>query len=137
MSEQNINDLLSGGGFSSLLQNPDIAAKLPRIMEALKPVMEEMRAEQGGAAPSTDTAANADAENSKSDAAPAVADLSAILPVGGRGGGGGGGGKQRSSSARRCALLKALEPYLSDNRREAMEYIIKVSSLIDILSEVM
>lgn len=131
MSEQNINDLLSGGGFSSLLQNPDIAAKLPRIMEALKPVMEEMRAEQGGTSPSAETAANNGAENTEAAPASAIANLSAALPVGG------GGGKQRSSSARRCALLKALEPYLSDNRREAMEYIIKVSSLIDILSEVM
>ena len=132
MSEQNINDLLSGGGFSSLLQNPDIAAKPPRIMEALKPVMEEMRAEQGGASPAADAAASGVAENAESTAASASADPPVALPVGG-----GGGGKQRSSSARRCALLKALEPYLSDNRREAMEYIIKVSSLIDILSEVM
>lgn len=130
MSEQNINDLLSGGGFSSLLQNPDIAAKLPRIMEALKPVMEEMRAEQGGAPP-TDAAANVSAESAEPSAASASASPFAALPVGG------GGGKQRTGSARRCALLKALEPYLSDNRREAMEYIIKVSSLIDILSEVM
>lgn len=131
MSEQNINDLLSGGGFSSLLQNPDIAAKLPRIMEALKPVMEEMRAEQGGV-PSAE--ASAAASTDSSDSAPTFANPLAALSVGG---GGGGGGKQRTSSARRCALLKALEPYLSDNRREAMEYIIKVSSLIDILSEVM
>lgn len=130
MSEQNINDLLSGGGFSSLLQNPDIAAKLPRIMEALKPVIEEMRAEQGGAAPAAETAANTSADSSAS--APTSANPLAALSVSG-----GGGGKQRTSSARRCALLKALEPYLSDNRREAMEYIIKVSSLIDILSEVM
>ena len=131
MSEQNINDLLSGGGFSSLLQNPDIAAKLPRIMEALKPVMEEMRAEQGGK-PSAEASTAASADSS--DSAPASANPLAALSVSG---GGGGGGKQRTSSARRCALLKALEPYLSDNRREAMEYIIKVSSLIDILSEVM
>ncbi len=125
MSEQNINDLLSGGGFSSLLQNPDIAAKLPRIMEALKPVMEEMRNEQGGTPPAAQ-AENADAASIAAAAIPAAA----ALPTG-------GSGKQRTSSSRRCALLKALEPYLSENRREAMEYIIKVSSLIDILSEVM
>ena len=46
MSEPNLNDILSGGGLSSLLQNPDVAAKLPRIMEALGPVISEMRAEQ-------------------------------------------------------------------------------------------
>ncbi len=129
MSEPNLNDLLSGGGFSSLLQNPDIAAKLPRIMEALKPVMEEMRAEQGGA-PTSDTADAGTPEESTAAPTAAMPDLSKLLSAG-------GSGKQHKSSAHRCALLKALEPYLSDNRREAMEYIIKVSSLIDLLSEVM
>ena len=135
MSEPNITDLLSGGGFSSLLQNPDIAAKLPRILEALQPVMAEMRAEQnGGSAPSAakpeETAPDAAAPDA---AAPTAAspDLSALLGAGNK------GSSQRKSSARRCALLKALEPYLSENRREALEYIIKVSTLIDILSEVM
>ncbi|MBQ5389923.1 MAG: hypothetical protein IIU58_03355 [Clostridia bacterium] len=132
MGEQNINDLLSGGGFSSLLQNPDIAAKLPRIMEALKPVMEEMRAEQASA-PAADAvpASAAGAEDAVPASAP-LPDLSALL-----GKGNGHSNKPRTGSARRHALLKALEPYLSDNRREAMEYILKVSSLIDILSEVM
>ena len=46
MSEPNFNDILSGGGFSSLLQNPEVAAKLPRIMEALGPVMAEMKEEK-------------------------------------------------------------------------------------------
>lgn len=121
MSEPNLNDILSGGGLSSLLQNPDIAAKLPKIMEALGPVMAEMRGE-GREAP----AAEKSAETSGTEEQPIAQIVSAA-------------GKKRSnsSSARRCALLKALEPYLSENRREAMEYIIKVTSLIDLLSEVM
>ncbi|MBE6680154.1 MAG: hypothetical protein E7598_06495 [Ruminococcaceae bacterium] len=118
MSEPNLNDILSGGGLSSLLQNPDIAAKLPRIMEALGPVMAEMRSE-GGEKTEEDTT------DDKSEN-PIGAALAAVN----------GKGKNRSS-ARRCTLLKALEPYLSPNRREAMEYIIKVTSLIDLLSEVM
>lgn len=125
MAEQNFSDLLSGGGFSSLLQNPDIAAKLPRIMEALKPVMEEMRAEQGQESAAV---AAEEQQTTAQEAKPETAIPTALLSA---------VGKPKSSSARRCALLKALEPYLSDNRREAMEYIIKVSSLIDILSEVM
>ena len=112
MSEQNLNDILSGGGLSSLLQNPDIAAKLPRIMEALGPVMAEMHEENKAQQPQSEAPQNP-------TAVPAL-----------------GGGKNKNS-ARRCALLKALEPYLSENRREAMEYIIKVTSLIDLLSEVM
>lgn len=125
MPEQNLNDLLSGGGFSSLLQNPEIAAKLPRIMEALKPVMEEMRSEQATDAPK--------AEETAVPAAAVSPDLTKLLA----GASQKGGEKQRPNSARRCALLRALEPYLSDSRREAMEYILKVSTLIDILSEVM
>lgn len=123
MSEPNLNDILSGGGLSSLLQNPDIASKLPRIMEALGPVMAEMRAEQAAAPSAAHDEEGASETAAKDAAAPAAALL--------------GGRSQRPGSARRCALLKALEPYLSDSRREAMEYIIKVSSLIDILSEVM
>ena len=49
-TDKNIENILSGGGFSSLLQNPEIASKLPRIMEALAPVMAEMKAEKSGAA---------------------------------------------------------------------------------------
>ncbi|MBQ4150516.1 MAG: hypothetical protein IJC81_01770 [Clostridia bacterium] len=113
MSEPNINDILSGGGLSSLLQNPDVAAKLPKIMEALGPVMAEMKQEKAEAAPKSD-------EENSNESTP-------VFKSKGKSG----------SSARRCALLHALEPYLSDNRREAMEYIIKVTSLIDMLSEVM
>lgn len=129
MAENNLNDMLSGGGFASLLQNPDIAAKLPRIMEALAPVMAEMRAEDGeqSASPVPESTASGDAAPTSAGAAPEAL-LTKLLS---------GAAKPREGSAKRIALLKALEPYLSDNRREAMEYICKVSSLLDILSEVM
>ena len=110
MSEPNLNDILSGGGISSILSNPDIAAKLPKIMEALGPIMAEMR--QGDAKEGVEG-------TEKESAAP----LPSPKNVGG--------------NANRIALLKALEPYLSDNRREAMEYIMKVTALIDLLSGVM
>lgn len=171
MSESSLNDILGGGGLSSLLQNPEVAAKLPRIMEALAPVMAEMRAEQNGE--------RREGENrEKNDAGEGAAAALAALARGGdrdrcdgdrdrdcdrsdgehgdrehdrggecgcdRGGECGHehgekerGGKGRSSSSQRRALLRALEPYLSDNRREAMDYICRVLSLIDILSEVM
>ncbi|MBQ6892708.1 MAG: hypothetical protein IJN48_00740 [Clostridia bacterium] len=125
MSEQNLNDMLSGGGLSSLLQNPEVMAKLPKIMEALGPVMEEMRAEQGASAgeKSNDgTEPSADVEKG---------DIPAALQLAGN-----VNKTKNSAASRRRALLRALEPYLSDNRREAMDYIGKVLSLIDILSEV-
>ena len=144
MSTPDIGDLLSGGGISSLLQNPEVAAKLPRIMEALAPLMAEMKAEAAGGAGASasgddaPSAADAGAEGSAPADVPAGADAAAnadavaalaSLP-----------GKTRpfrADSSKRHALLKALAPYLSDNRRETLEFIVKVSSLIDLLSDVL
>ena len=109
MSEPSLNDMLSGGGLSSLLQNPEVMAKLPRIMEALGPVISEMKAEE-----------SAKSEEEGEDEPP-----KALREP-----------KAETASARRRALLMALSPYLSDNRREAMDYIGKVLSLIDVLTEV-
>lgn len=160
MSEPNLNDILSGGGLSSLLQNPEVMAKLPKIMEALAPVMAEMRAEQSG-----EHKEGGDSREKDEAREGAAAALAALASRGGdrcdndcdrehdrdRGCGCEHGdkdcgrehgekehcGKGHGSSAQRRALLRAIEPYLSDSRREAMDYICKVLSLIDILSEVM
>lgn len=120
MSENGMNL----GGLSSILQNPEIAAKLPRIMEAIAPVMAEMREEKAQNA----SAEKGDASLLSDSAPPDISALAATF---------GGSGKRGGATARRCALLRALEPYLSDSRKEAMEYILKVSSIIDIISEVM
>ncbi len=128
MSEPNLNDILSSGGLSSLLQNPEVAAKLPRIMEALAPVISEMRAEQSAtSSPDSAAATKEELAPEQNDAVNAVAKVLPALT----------GDKKNSPAARRRALLRALEPYLSDNRREVMDYIGKALSLIDILSEVM
>ena len=127
MSEPNLNDIFSGGGLSSLLQNPEVAAKLPRIMEALGPVISEMRAEQTAAKPEENVKPpEPNAAGTSNDATEAIAKVLPSLSS----------SKKDSPALRRRALLRALEPYLSDNRREAMDYIGKVLSLIDILSEV-
>lgn len=128
MSEPNLNDILSGGGLSSLLQNPEVAAKLPRIMEALGPVMAEMRAEQA-AASFAETASPPTGEEPQAASGDATEAIAKVLPTL-------SASKKESPAARRRALLCALEPYLSDSRREAMDYIGKVLSLIDVLSEV-
>ena len=121
MSESSLNDILSGGGLSSLLQNPEVAAKLPRIMEALGPVISEMRTEQTAGEKEDKSTVNNE-ENGQS-ATPA---LSLVKQ-----------NEKNSASHRRRALLNALEPYLSDGRREAMNSIGKILTLIDLLSEVM
>lgn len=68
-SDKNIENLLAGGGFSSLLQNPEIASKLPRIMEALAPVMAEMKAEKSEASGSVKPSAEDAADGGESAAA--------------------------------------------------------------------
>lgn len=129
--EKNLDALLSSGGIASLLQNPEIAAKLPRIMEALAPVMAEMKAEKADGAPAqaaeTDGASGA-ADAASVSAADAADALQKALPA---------MGKAHPSASRRMALLRALAPYLSADRQSALDTVIKVSTLIDLLSEVM
>ncbi len=135
--EKSIGDLLGSGGISQLLQNPEIAAKLPRIMEALAPVMAEMKAEKAAgtavahAAAPTDGAQDAPPEvvpAAQAAAASATA-APAALPA--------SAGAKPTSASRRMALLRALSPYLSEERQSALDTVMKVSTLLDLLSEVM
>ena len=134
--EKSIGDLLGSGGISQLLQNPEIAAKLPRIMEALAPVMAEMKAEKPAAPAVAHAAAPTDgAQDAPPEAAPvaqaagaAVADAAAALPA--------SAGAKPTSASRRMALLRALSPYLSEERQSALDTVMKVSTLLDLLSEV-
>ena len=131
--ENSINSLLGSGGISQLLQNPEIAAKLPRIMEALAPVMAEMKAEKaaGASAPAAPVepaqSAAAEAAAPADGIAAALAD-GAALPV--------SVGKA-SSASRRMALLRALSPYLSEERQSALDTVMKVSTLLELLGEVL
>lgn len=131
--ENSIGSLLGSGGISQLLQNPEIAAKLPRIMEALAPVMAEMKAEKAAGA----SAPAAPVEPAQSAAAEAAAPADGIaaapadgtaLPV--------SVGKA-SSASRRMALLRALSPYLSEERQSALDTVMKVSTLLELLGEVL
>ena len=124
MAENKQNDFLSAGGFAALLQNPQITEKLPQILEALSPIMAEM---QNGKSEEAPTEVQAVEEAPPKNATPDAL-LAKLLS---------GSVKPRESSANRLALLHALTPFLSDNRKEAMEYICKVSSLLDLLAEVM
>lgn len=138
--ENSIGSLLGSGGISQLLQNPEIAAKLPRIMEALAPVMAEMKAEKAaGASPAVTAAAPTQSAPSASAAeaaapadgiAAALADgaAPAALPV---------SVEKASSASRRMALLRALSPYLSEERQSALDTVMKVSTLLELLGEVL
>lgn len=135
--EKSIGDLLGSGGISQLLQNPEIAAKLPRIMEALAPVMAEMKAEKAAGTAVAHAAAPTDgAQDAPPEAAPAAqaaaasaTAVPAALPA--------SAGAKPTSASRRMALLRALAPYLSEERQSALDTVMKVSTLLDLLSEVM
>ncbi len=135
--EKSIGDLLGSGGISQLLQNPEIAAKLPRIMEALAPVMAEMKAEKAAGTAVAHAAAPTDgAQDAPPEAAPAAQAAAAsataapaALPA--------SAGAKPTSTSRRMALLRALSPYLSEERQSALDTVMKVSTLLDLLSEVM
>lgn len=135
--EKSIGDLLGIGGISQLLQNPEIAAKLPRIMEALAPVMAEMKAEKAAGTAIAHAAAPTDgAQDAPPEVAPAAQAAAAsataapaALPA--------SAGAKPTSASRRMALLRALAPYLSEERQSALDTVMKVSTLLDLLSEVM
>lgn len=135
--EKSIGDLLGSGGISQLLQNPEIAAKLPRIMEALAPVMAEMKAEKAAGTAVAHAAAPTDGvQDAPPEAAPAAQAAAAsataapaALPA--------SAGAKPTSASRRMALLRALAPYLSEERQSALDTVMKVSTLLDLLSEVM
>ncbi len=93
---------------SAILSNPDLISKLPTIISTVKPILEML----GGATKASEpqTVPTAASSTEKEVFAPTK------------------GGQDR-----RAALLCAMKPYLSHDRREAIDYIIKLSRLGDVL----
>jgi hypothetical protein len=94
---------------STLLSNKELIARLPQIISVAKPML-ELLGSQTNLKKDTET---------KSDPLPTSARPAE---------------SQRSASdANRAALLCAMKPYLSRDRQNAIDYIIKLSRLDDIL----
>ncbi len=112
---------------SSLLSNPELLSKLPTIISTVKPIMEMLSSSAAGggaasapsSAPSSVPTFSPSPSSSPSDGNDAVA-ASASHP-------------HRRGDDRRAALLCALKPYLSSDRRQAIDYIIKLDRLGDVL----
>lgn len=95
-------------GLGAVLSDPELLAKLPQVMAMLRPMMEQAAppsAAPPSAAPPTD--------------APAAAALSPVA------------GKQPTDN--RTALLLALKPFLSEDRRNAVDAMLRISALGDVL----
>ena len=107
--------------FSSLLSNPALMAKLPDIMATLKPIMAAAQANPPANAPETaETAAAGD-----DTVPPATSDTPSgqVKSV---------SGKPHTASPahnQRIALLKALRPYMSPGRQNAIDYMLRMDKL--------
>ena len=105
-SAENIGSGTSGDIFSSLLSNPDILMKLPSIISAAKPIIEMM----------------SQTKQQASSEAATVSAGSVLKPS-----------QPSHLTDNRTALLCAMKPYLSDDRRRVIDYIVKLGRLGDIL----
>ncbi len=111
----NVNSGGTGGGdlFSSLLSNPELLSKLPTIISTVKPILEMLGSGGGGAIPASAPQSPVTALSAQSTASPLQ--------------------KGNPSADSRAALLCAMKPYLSRDRQNAIDYIVKLSRLGDIL----
>ena len=98
--------------FSSLLSSPELISKLPTIISTVKPLLEMLSASSGQGHLGNQSVPTAARSGETSAAAR---------------------GNDRGGNAHRTALLCALKPYLSADRRQAIDYIIKLDRLGDVL----
>lgn len=116
----------SGGGdlLASLLSNPELIAKLPAILSSVKPIIDMLKTSglmtapvsaPVSAAPTNQDSVTASGEGDQTDAAPA-----ALI-------------RHSPGADSRTALLCAMKPYLSHDRQNAIDYIVKIGRLGDIL----
>ena len=102
--------------FSSLLSSPELLSKLPTIISTVKPLLEMLSASSGQSASPPQAIPTA----AKPDTSAERLALAAK-------------NHDHGGNAHRSALLCALKPYLSSDRRQAIDYIIKLDRLGDVL----
>lgn len=93
---------------SSLLSNPELLSKLPELISIISPLMGSLSSQGGTSIP-----ASVQKPTLTAPATPALA--------------------HKSEQQNRSALLCALKPYLKKERQDAIDYMIKLSRLGDIL----
>ncbi|MBR2334844.1 MAG: hypothetical protein IKA62_01320 [Clostridia bacterium] len=112
-STENIGAGVSGDIFSSLLSNPDLLMKLPSIISAAKPIIEMMSQPKQQASSETATVSAGSVLKPSQPSQPSH--------------------HASHLTDNRTALLCAMKPYLSDDRRRVIDYIVKLGRLGDIL----
>ncbi len=116
-ASQSASTAPSGDILSSLLANPELIAKLPSIISSIKPIIDML----GKSGLSGNVAKPAAQEFDKGENTIAA---SAVSPT---------AKASHKYTDSRSALLCAMKPYLSSDRQVAIDYIIKLAHLGDIL----
>jgi len=110
----------SGDILSSLLSNPELISKLPTIISSIKPIIEMLGSVGAvGSVGSTPVTPSDFVEVSQNPDPPESLHSAAV--------------KHNGKSDSRTALLCAMKPYLSRDRQNAIDYIVKIGRLGDIL----
>lgn len=110
----------SGGDIlSSLLSNPELISKLPSLLSSIKPILDMLKSTGAPPPPSSATTAVQIAESATEASAPKDTPTSIV--------------RHPPGADSRTALLCAMKPYLSRDRQNAIDYIVKIGRLGDIL----
>ena len=127
MPDNNISDLGTNDNFSNalnnILSNPEMLSMISSMAKQLK---SDAESDEGAISESAKTPAPDQAQDAKEPSVAAA--LSALTPILS-----GNGAKLSKRDNDRACLLRALKPYLSHDRQMAVDYIIKLSRLGDIL----
>lgn len=139
----------SGGGLdlsmlSGLLSDPEVMSKVTGVLSSLS--TSGGKEETPAAPTSTPTSAPPASDDISSKLLSVMENkeimsklpdvMAAMGPLLSGGGGGKGGGGKKSECDKRTALLLALKPYMSPRRREAIDYIIRLNKLGDVIKTI-
>ena len=112
------------GILSAALSNPALMAALPKMLSSLSAAMPKPAQSPAAEVPDPDSAAQA-------SAAPDLSGLGALLPA--LAGGGGGYKKPPKVTDRRSALLLALKPYMSHDKSEMIDTIVRIIEIMSLI----
>lgn len=130
MEEQSNATLTGSDGFSSvlsgILSNPEMMSMISSMAGKLKGDSAETSADEVRTAESAESATAEPPAPSETTKLPEA--ISALAPLLS-----GEGAKLSKRDNDRACLLRALKPYLSPGRSEAIDYIIKFSSIAEVL----
>ena len=123
MAEQNNSADGFSGALNSILSNPEMLSMIGSMAQKLKSDVPPATPDEPTVAPEEEVQERAEPAQALPDVVQALAPLLSSAT----------GGKHSKKDEDRACLLRALKPYLSRDRGVAIDYIIKFSSISDLL----